>query len=239
MKVLLSKILLLIASITSSVNAYIYKLLLRYEITPDYFDHDIDLFYQWKKVQSPHWIEKAAFNGLAIQKMKTIVPKGMVAVLDMCCADGFNTVYMYSDVADHVLGIDVNKHAIKKAQSRKSAFGNVKFACVDITECIPDSINGVAITNIIWDGSIQYFSDITRENILSRTSEVLEQSKGILSGSCSLNEKTDTMDIMLNNCGDVQGMLTKYYKYVKVVETSHPTRKTCYFWASNTQFDLV
>ncbi len=55
---------------------------------PEYFDHHIDLFFQWRATRNPLWLERGVFSQLALSS-------GGV-VLELCCGDGFNARNFYS-----------------------------------------------------------------------------------------------------------------------------------------------
>jgi hypothetical protein len=49
---------------------------------PKWFDHYIDLYYQWHDLRNPLWLERGCFSLLALHHQ--------ARVLELCCGDGFN-----------------------------------------------------------------------------------------------------------------------------------------------------
>ena len=58
---------------------------------PEFFDHHIDLNYQWTNTRNPLWVERGVFGALAL--------KGN-SVLELACGDGFNAKNFYSIKAE-------------------------------------------------------------------------------------------------------------------------------------------
>src|SRR5215467_8509370 len=64
---------------------------------PEYFDHHIDLYYQWLNTRISFWLERGAFGSLALQGGD---------VLELACGDGFNSRNFYSLRSKKVVACD-------------------------------------------------------------------------------------------------------------------------------------
>ena len=54
---------------------------------PEWFDHNLDLYYQWRAQRNPLWLERGCFSSLALA--------GNPRLLELCCGDGFNSFHFY------------------------------------------------------------------------------------------------------------------------------------------------
>lgn len=54
---------------------------------PEWFDHDIDLYYQWPKTNNSLWLERGVYGTLALKGGN---------LLELSCGDGFNAKHFYS-----------------------------------------------------------------------------------------------------------------------------------------------
>src|SRR5688572_24339430 len=88
----------LAASWASSAHQRLFKLQWYLPPEPEYFDHDINLFYQWKETRNSLAWERGCFGGLAL--------KNDGNVLELSCGDGFNTRNFYSLRAKNVVACD-------------------------------------------------------------------------------------------------------------------------------------
>jgi SAM-dependent methyltransferase len=191
--------------------------------TPEWFDHSIDLYYQWSRTNNPLWVERGVFGSLAL--------KGG-AVLELCCGDGFNAKHFYSLRSSHVLACDFEPSAIRTAK-RKNSANNIDYVLADIRVDMPTG----KFANIAWDAAIEHFTPDEIQSILSGITGRLT-SDGILSGYTIVERETGRKHIPqheneFKSKEDLKSFLTPYLRNVKVFETIYPTRHNLYFWASN------
>lgn len=195
---------------------------------PEHFDHDIDLFYQWRKTRSSFWVERGVFGGLALKGGN---------VLELACGDGFNSRNFYSLRSTNVVACDFDPKAIATAQ-RKNSAPNVQFVLADIRHAMPEGI----FENVVWDAAIEHFTPdetaLILRNIVSRLSP-----GGILSGYTIVER--DSGQKMLSHheyefkgADDLRAVLLPYFKNVRVFETVYPDRHNLYFWASDGSLPL-
>lgn len=197
---------------------------------PEFFDHDIDLYYQWGKEGRAYWLERGIYNILALQMFEK------PTVVELCCGEGFNTKYFYSKVADRIWACDFDKEAIKGAR-KKYLMHNIEFEVADIREQIPVNLGGNEITNIIWDAAIEHFTPEEIHKIMSTIKMRLGDAKGILSGY-TIVEKCDGKSLEqheyeFKNKEDLERFLTPYFENIIVFETIYDDRHNLYFWASD------
>ena len=95
--------------------------------TPEFFDHHIDLYFQWEKLRNSLWIERGAFGGLVLKGGD---------ILELACGDGFNAKYFYSLRSRSVLACDFDPVAISTATSKNQA-PNVRYVLADIRTDMP------------------------------------------------------------------------------------------------------
>jgi SAM-dependent methyltransferase len=190
---------------------------------PEYFDHHIDLFFQWLQSRNPLWLERGVFGSLALKKG---------GILELACGDGFNARNFYSLRSNNVIACDFDPQAIRKA-IRKNSAPNVTFRVADIRHDMPAG----HYDNIVWDAAIEHFTPDEIQKILKDIKVRLTQN-GILSGY-TIVEKSDGMKSLshheyeFKNKEDLVRFFTPYFAHVTVFETIYPTRHNLYFWASD------
>ena len=196
---------------------------------PEYFDHNIDLYFQWRKNRVAFPMERGVFSSIAIKQNAT--------VLDLCCGDGFYTYYFYSLKSFFITGIDFDKNAIKWAnKNHKSA--NSKFLCGDIRSNFPEG----KFDNIIWDAAIEHFTQDEISELMGKIKTGLG-SEGILSGYTVLESGTGHKHLHqheyeFKDKEDLASFLTPFFKNVQVIETVSPQRTNLYFYASDSTLPL-
>lgn len=222
-----------LAGVSQRLAAVIHKQLMRAEWcvdTPEFFNHDIDLYYQWRKEGRAYWLERGIYNILALQMFEKPI------VVELCCGEGFNTKYFYSKIADKIWACDFDREAIKGAK-KKYSMNNIEFAIADIREEIPVTLGGEKITNIIWDAAIEHFTPEEIHAIMSKLKERLEERVGILSGYTIVErcegKSLEQHEYEFKNKEDLERFLTPYFKNVMVFETIYDNRHNLYFWASD------
>lgn len=142
---------------------------------PEYFDHDIDLYYQWGEKCIPYWLERGIYNILALKMFQEPI------LIELCCGEGFNSKYFYSTSCKIIYACDFDDNAIKEAKIKYQR-DNIDFAVADIRYDIPEEVHGEKPTNIIWDAAIEHFTPKEIDAILRHICNILSEKNGILSG---------------------------------------------------------
>jgi SAM-dependent methyltransferase len=192
--------------------------------SPEFFDHHIDLYYQWIKLGSPFWLERGVFGSLCLKEGGT--------VLELGCGDGFNSKNFYSNRVNHIIACDFDPSAIATAK-RKNQAKNVDFFLADIRTAMPTG----KFDNIIWDASIEHFTPEEIESIMKNIKSRLTE-QGVMSGY-TLVERQDGAkhlhqhEYEFKDMADLRRFLTPYFRHVTVFETIYPSRHNLYFWASD------
>lgn len=192
---------------------------------PEYYDHYIDLHWQWKQNRASFPMERGVFSSLALNGGAT---------LDLCCGDGFNSFYFYSLRSESVVGIDFDKQAIRWAK-RNFAASNLNFIEGDIRTDIPEG----PFDNIVWDAAVEHFTEIEIESLMKRI-KAIQKPNGTLSGYTIVEPKhggkhLHQHEYEFHDQQDLARFLTPYYKNVQVFSTSYPMRTNLYFFASDGQ----
>lgn len=193
---------------------------------PEWFNHDIDLFYQWKvQNKNSFWVERGVFNSLALTGGD---------VLELCSGDGFNTKYFYAKRASKVVACDFDPSAIKYS-SKRNNYKNVEYVLADMRIDMPEG----EFENVICDMAIEHFTEEEIEKIMPDIKSRLT-SNGIFSGCTVVEEDHGEHGLMLHqheyefkNKEDLERFLTPYFKNVNVFETIIDGRHNLYFWASD------
>lgn len=190
---------------------------------PEFFDHHIDLFYQWQKKRMSFWVERGVFGTLALKRSGE--------VLELACGDGFNTCNFYSGLVKNVVACDFDENAISTAR-RKNQAPNVKFVLADIRTSMPEGI----YDNIVWDAAIEHFTPAEISDIMSNIKKRLKP-EGILSGYTIVENASgkalEQHEYEFKDMADLKSFLAPSFKNVVVFETIHPKRHNLYFWASD------
>ena len=192
--------------------------------TPEWFDHNIDLYYSWgTPTGNPYWLERGIFSLLALKRDGHL--------LELCCGDGFNSKFFYSYKAKTITSVDFDLKAISHAQSNNKTSVN-SFEIVDIRYNMPDGI----YDNIVWDAAIEHFTpeeiNIIMKNIKSKLLK-----DGILSGYTIVEKASgkylEQHEYEFKSKEDLMRFLSPWFVNVKVFETIYPDRHNLYFWASD------
>ncbi len=193
--------------------------------TPEFFDHHIDLYYQWGRLRNSLWIERGAFGSLVLKGGD---------VLELACGDGFNATYFYSLRSKSVLACDFDVTAIKTATSKNRA-PNVRFVLADIRTEMPGG--PCEFDNVVWDAAIEHFTEKEISQIMVSIKDRL-CADGILSGY-TIVERDDGQkhlhqhEYEFKSKEDLQRFLKPHFLNVIVFETIYPSRHNLYFWASD------
>ena len=190
---------------------------------PEWFDHSIDLLYQWSATNNSLWVERGVFGGLALKGGR---------LLELSCGDGFNAKHFYAHRSKEVIACDFDPSAIHTA-NKKNFSPNVTFVLADIRTQMPTGI----FENIVWDAAIEHFHPNEIDLIMSNIKRRLTND-GILSGH-TIVERTDGVkqlhqhEYEFKDMEDLKRFLTPHFKNVKVFQTIYPDRHNLYFWASD------
>lgn len=208
----------------SSAHRRLFAAQWRIPPNPEWFDHDIDRFYQWSQTGNSLWVERGAFSSLAL-KMNG-------ALLELACGDGFNTKHFYSHRAQRVVAVDFDVSAIRTAKKKNNA-PNVEYRLGDIREGIP---NG-PWDNICWDAAIEHFTEAEIVRIMKDVKANLAPS-GILSGYTIVEREDghkhlDLHEYEFKGMEDLERFLSPYFRHSLVFETVFPSRHNLYFFASD------
>lgn len=196
---------------------------------PEYFEHEMDLNWQWHETRSAYPMERGVFSSFALGN--NLPPIGQT--LDLCCGTGFYSYYFYSKRSLKVIGIDFDFKAIEFAKKNYQNAKNIEFIVGDIRVDIPEGPFG----NIIWDAAIEHFTEIEIKNLMGRIKTVLLPG-GILSGY-TIVEGADgekhlhQHEYEFHDKEDLARFLTPHFKNVQVFSTVYPDRVNLYFYASD------
>jgi ribosomal protein L11 methylase PrmA len=191
--------------------------------TPEWFDHSMDLYYQWSKTNNSLWVERGVFGGLALKGER---------LLELSCGDGFNAKHFYSHRSKEVVACDFDPLALRTANLKNNA-SNIKYVLADIRTQMPDG----KYENIVWDAAIEHFTPDEIISIMSNLKSRLTDD-GVLSGH-TLVEKSDGSkhihqhEYEFKDMEDLKRFISPYFENVKVFETIYPSRHNLYFWASD------
>ena len=190
--------------------------------SPEWFDHNIDLFYQWSKTNNGLWVERGVFGGLALKGGN---------LLELSCGDGFNSKHFYAHRSKSVVACDFDPTAIHTAKTKNQS-ANIKFVLADIRTQMPEG----QYENIVWDAAIEHFTPDEIASIMSNIKKRLT-SNGVLSGYTVVERADGVIDEHhereFKDMADLKQFLTPHFKNVKVFETIYPSRHNLYFWASD------
>lgn len=198
---------------------------------PEWFDHNLDLFYQWPALRNPLWVERGIFGLLAMRQ-------GCNA-LELCCGDGFNACHFYSNRCAAILAVDFDPTAIQHARTFNQT-ENVRFDVCDIRTDFPTG----KYDNIVWDAAIEHFTETEIDGIMRNIKDRLRPG-GVLTGY-TIRERTDGAKSLshheyeFKSKEDLARFFNPYFRNVKVFETVYPSRHNFYFYASDgvVPFDL-
>jgi SAM-dependent methyltransferase len=191
---------------------------------PEFFDHKIGLYWQWKATRAPHWVERGVFSLLAM--------KPGCKALELCCGDGFNAHYFYSARVGSMLSVDFDQKAIRCAKKNFRA-DNISYQLADIRTQMPEGI----FDNIVWDAAIEHFTETEIAELMTNIKRRLTP-EGILSGF-TIVERLDGKKSLshheyeFKSKEDLARFFQPHFQNVKVFETIYPDRHNLYFWASD------
>lgn len=207
----------------SSAHKRLFFATWRIPYNPEFFDHHIDLYYQWQKNRSSFWVERGVFSSLALKRGGQL--------LELACGDGFNAKNFYSGLVEKVVACDFDKGAIATAK-RKNQAPNIDFILADIRTAMP----GGTYDNVVWDAAIEHFTENEITTLMTSIKSRLKP-EGILSGY-TIVERADGKSLNqheyeFKSMADLQRFFAPFFKHVIVFETIHPERHNLYFWVSD------
>jgi len=208
----------------SSAHKRLFYVTWRIPKNPEFFDHHIDLYYQWLESKKPWWLERGVFGSLVIKRGGKL--------LELACGDGFNTRNFYSGIAGSIIACDFDKNAILTAK-RKNCSSNITFVLKDIRNNMPHG----SFDNIVWDAAIEHFTQDEIKAIMKNIKHRLNKRNGILSGY-TIVEKAEGKSLEqheyeFKDMADLKRFFSPHFKNVIVFETIFPERHNLYFWVSD------
>jgi SAM-dependent methyltransferase len=192
----------------------------------EWFDHEIDVHWQWPAQGRSSFLERGVLGALAIRPGAD--------VLELCCGDGFNAARLYAGRAGSVLALDHNEEALAHAR-RHHPRSNIEHRLADVRGELPPG----PFDNVIWDSAIHHFTLAESAAVLAAAHRSL-RGGGLLSGY-TLIEPGDDYEysrMRFSDPGELLGLLTNEFAHVAVVETSDPQRRNLYFFASDVRSAL-
>lgn len=193
--------------------------------TPEFFDHQIDLYYQWLHKRNSLWLERGVFGSLALRGAD---------VLELACGDGFNARNFYSLRSRKIIACDFDPKAIATAKSKNDC-KNIEFILADIRSEMPG--HDQKFENVVWDAAIEHFTEPEIFKIMTDIKKRLTQN-GILSGYTVL-ERDDGMkhihqhEYEFKSKEDLMRFLSPFFQNTYVFETIFSERHNLYFYASD------
>jgi SAM-dependent methyltransferase len=187
----------------------------------EWFDHEIDVYWQWTARRRSMFLERGVLNTLAIRPG--------AEVLEICCGDGFNAQRFYAERGAHVLAVDHNREALAHAR-RFHARANVEYRACDILHGLPEG----PFDNVIWDAAMHHFTLSEVAVILASAHRSLAPG-GVLSGYTVIEPDKDYAYARLHfeSPEELTDVLAGEFAHVSVLETPDPMRRNLYFFASD------
>jgi SAM-dependent methyltransferase len=199
---------------------------------PRWFNHFSDQYYQFRQNKNSVWLERGVFNTLVINKKSKL--------LEIGCGDGFNTFHFFSERCNSIIAIDFDQSALNFAKKYNSN-SKIEYKYCNILEGLPEGI----FDNIIWDGSIEQFSE-SEINFILNNIKISLSSNGILSGYTAQGNKDSSINLSHNkrefeSKNDLKIFLNRFFKHVSVFDTNFNGKVSLYFYASdsNLPFEIV
>jgi len=189
--------------------------------TPDFFDHrfDIAFFERWRQ---PHFFERGVYASEICRGKR---------VLDLCSGDGAGAALFIAPVAASVLGLDQHPGAVAHARRRWQAIGNLRFEEMDIRK---SELPQRAFEVILWDASIQYFTEQEMDSVLARAREALAAG-GILHGSTIRGGSKKAQEQHRHefaSASELSELLRRHFSHVLIWTREHADRSSLYFRCS-------
>jgi len=189
----------------------------------EWFDHELDVYWQWPRRQRGVFVERGVLNSI------TMGPTDRV--LELCAGDGFFTQRFYAPNAREVIAIDSNAAAIAHAKRYHSA-PNIEYVTGDVLRGLPPG----PFNRVVWDAAMHHFDSEQIDSILEGVAVVLAPS-GMISGYTMVEDGANYAYLvtMLAGRADVADRLARHFVHVAVLETEGAGRRNLYFFASDDQ----
>ncbi len=91
----------------------------------EWFDHEVDVHWQWPSLGRASFLERGVLGALTIRPG--------AEVLELCCGDGFNAARFYAGRARRVVALDHNEQALDHARRRHSQ-PNIEYRLADVRD---------------------------------------------------------------------------------------------------------
>jgi len=194
---------------------------------PSWFDHRIDLYYQWPN--NLFWLERGFFARRYMFDSCT--------VLDLFCGDGFYARNLYATIAGRIDAVDKESRAIAHARA-VHAHPKITYWHND---AVKEGLPGTSYDVVAWFEGIEHLSEEECTLLLNRLKAAVGE-EGTLVGSTPLVSKDQ---VGKNNwehqhefetAGEVESLIGRYFSDVHVEVTVYPelkagVRRTAYFAA--------
>mgnify|MGYP001150300401 CR=1 FL=1 len=186
-----------------------------------YFDHTMDLFYQFPVRSEAGWLERGVLNRIALMSHENPI------AMELCCGDGFNAMHFYSPCCKSLLCVD-NDNSVLKIARKKNCASNIEYLLRDIMKEMPSREGG--FHNIICDAALAYFNEKEIVEIIKKVKKRLKK-EGIFSGMVGVEYHEG--GYVFEGVEDLKRLLKPYFKNVWVYETVSTIKHSLYFEASD------
>jgi SAM-dependent methyltransferase len=212
--------------LTALTHRFQYKVEGFLSPSAEWFDHEIDVHWQWPALGRASFLERGVLSALAIRPG--------AEVLELCCGDGFSAARFYAARARRVVALDTNEQALDHARRRHSR-PNLEFRRGDVRDELPAG----PFDNVIWDSAIHHFTLAEAAAVLAAAHRTL-RGDGVLSGYTVIEPGEDYAysRISFADPADLLALLGREFAHVAVVETSEAQRRNLYFFASDVRSAL-
>ncbi len=207
--------------VTAALHLLQFKLEGALRPDAEWFDHNLDAYWQWPRRGRSSFLERGVLSGLSIG--------ADARVLELCSGDGFNARYFYAPRAASVVCVDANAEAVAHA-ARVNGAANIRHIQADIRRGLPDG----PFDNVIWDGALSHFTPAETRAILAEIAGALRPG-GLLSGHTDFEAGSAYRYLrqQFPNRHAVIAALAPGFAYVYVLETREPGRANYYFFCSD------
>jgi SAM-dependent methyltransferase len=187
----------------------------------EWFDHDLDAYWQWPRRGSGLFIERGVLSSITMRPTDR--------VLELCSGDGFFTQRFYALRAKEIVAVDANENAVAHAR-RYHAATNIKYLVGDVLGDLPAG----PFDRVVWDAAMHFFNGEQIDQVLSSVAAVLAPS-GMISGYTVVGEGADYAFLVAAFSGpaEIADRLAGHFAHVAVLETESDGRRNIYFFASN------
>jgi SAM-dependent methyltransferase len=216
----------LLRAVTAASHRFQYKVEGFLSPSAEWFDHEIDVHWQWPSLGRASFLERGVLGALAIRPG--------AEVLELCCGDGFNAARFYAGRARRVVALDHNAQALDHARRRHSQ-PNIEYRLADVREALPPG----PFDNVIWDSAIHHFTLADAATVLASAHRSL-RGGGLLCGYTVIEPGDDYeySRMRFAQPEDLMALLGTEFAHVAVLETRDPQRRNLYFFASDVRSSL-